>query len=118
MHVIVSQDRSLSRINVMKPWLGAEEAAAVAEVVASGWVAQGPRVARFEAAFAAAQQASHAVAVSNCTTALHLALMLAGIGPRRRRYGAVPFLHRHRECGRRTSVPGRSSPTSRRTPGT
>ena len=54
----------------------------MAEVIASGWVAQGPRVARFEEAFAATQQAGHAVAVSNCTTALHLALKVAGIGPR------------------------------------
>lgn len=68
-------------IPVMRPWLGQEEAAAAAEAVASGWVAQGPRVAAFEEAFAAATGAGHAVAVSSCTTALHLALLGAGIGP-------------------------------------
>jgi perosamine synthetase len=68
-------------IPVMRPWVGAEEAAAAAEAVASGWVAQGPRVAEFEAAFAAAIEIQHAVALSSCTTALHLALVVAGIGP-------------------------------------
>lgn len=70
-----------ARINVMQPFLGAEEIAAVSEVISSGWVAQGPRVAAFETAFSVAMQADHAVAVSSCTTALHLALVVAGIGP-------------------------------------
>ena len=65
----------------MRPWLGEEEAQAAAAAVASGWVAQGPRVAQFEAAFAEAIGVGHAVAVSSCTTALHLALIAAGIGP-------------------------------------
>jgi len=73
-------------IPVMRPWLGAEEAAAAAAAVSSGWVAQGPRVAEFEKAFAAAiggeNEVRHGVAVSSCTTGLHLALVAAGIGPR------------------------------------
>jgi dTDP-4-amino-4,6-dideoxygalactose transaminase len=70
----------MSRINVMLPYLGEEEIAAVTEVIESGWVAQGPRVTAFEAAFAMAQQAGFAVATSSCTTALHLALVVAGVG--------------------------------------
>ncbi|MGF1646677.1 MAG: DegT/DnrJ/EryC1/StrS family aminotransferase [Kineosporiaceae bacterium] len=65
----------------MRPWLGPEEVQAVTEVLESGWVAQGPRVAEFEAAFAQRMAADHAVAVSSCTTALHLALLVAGVGP-------------------------------------
>jgi len=68
-------------IPVMRPLLGEEEAAAVAEVVRSGWVAQGPRVAEFEAAFAAATEARHGVAVSSCTTGLHLMLHALALRP-------------------------------------
>lgn len=71
----------MSRINVMQPFFGAEEVAALGEVIASGWVAQGPRVAAFERAFAREQQVEHAVALSSCTAALHLALIVTGIGP-------------------------------------
>jgi dTDP-4-amino-4,6-dideoxygalactose transaminase len=71
----------LPAIPVMKPWLGEEEAAAAAEAVASGWVAQGPRVRAFEEEFARRVEAPEGVAVSNCTTGLHLALHLLGVGP-------------------------------------
>jgi dTDP-4-amino-4,6-dideoxygalactose transaminase len=67
-------------IPVMKPWLGEREARAAADAVRSGWVAQGPRVAEFETRFAAHVGAAHGVAVSSCTTALHLALHLLGVG--------------------------------------
>jgi len=68
-------------IPVMKPWLGDEEARAAADAVRSGWVAQGPRVTEFESRFAAHVAAEHGVAVSSCTTALHLCLHLLEVGP-------------------------------------
>ena len=71
----------MSRISVMRPWLGPEEAEAVHRVLESGWIAQGPRTAEFERAFARAQGVSHGVATSSGTAALHLALVVAGIQP-------------------------------------
>lgn len=68
-------------IPIAKPLLGREEADAAAEAVLSGWVSQGPLVARFESAFADYVGAPHACAVSNCTTALHLALLGIGVRP-------------------------------------
>lgn len=65
----------------MKPWFGDAEQAAVAEVIRSGWVAQGPRVAEFERSFGDSLGVEHAVALSSCTTALHLALLLVGVSP-------------------------------------
>jgi dTDP-4-amino-4,6-dideoxygalactose transaminase len=71
----------MSSIPVMRPTIGREEADAAAAAVASGWVAQGPRVREFEAAFAAQAGAAEAIAVSSGTAALHLALLLAGVEP-------------------------------------
>jgi dTDP-4-amino-4,6-dideoxygalactose transaminase len=70
-----------STIPIARPSLGKEEAAAARDAILSGWVTQGPQVAAFEEEFAAFVGAPHAVAVSNCTTALHLALHTLGVGP-------------------------------------
>ena len=68
-------------IPITRPFLGEEEVAAAAEVIRSGWLTQGEKVEQFETAVARYVGAGRAVAVSNCTTALHLALVAAGIGP-------------------------------------
>jgi perosamine synthetase len=68
-------------IPIAKPMMDELEIEAVRRVVMSGWVTQGPEVAAFEKEFATYVGARHACAVSNCTTALHLALQVVGVEP-------------------------------------
>jgi perosamine synthetase len=68
-------------IPIAKPLIGEEEKRAVLEVLDSGILAQGPRVAAFEKAFAEMVGVKFAVATSSGTTALHVALLAHGIGP-------------------------------------
>lgn len=69
------------KIPYAKPFLGVEEEEAALRAIRSGWVTQGPEVGAFEREFAAYTGAAHACAVSNCTTALHLALKAIGVRP-------------------------------------
>ncbi|MEJ0038433.1 MAG: DegT/DnrJ/EryC1/StrS family aminotransferase [Gammaproteobacteria bacterium] len=70
-----------NNIPIIRPVMDEREAEAARRVILSGWITQGPEVAAFEKEFAQWVGAPHAVAVSNCTTALHLALLAAGVQP-------------------------------------
>jgi perosamine synthetase len=67
-------------IPIAKPFIGDEEIKEVEAVLRSGFIAQGPKVAEFEEKFAEYIGTRHAVATSSGTTALHVALLCAGIG--------------------------------------
>ena len=68
-------------IPISKPFIGEEEKRAVLEVLDSGMLVQGPRVAALEQAWAKTCGVKHAIATSNGTTALHTAMLAHGIGP-------------------------------------
>src|SRR2546430_15438050 len=68
-------------IPIARPILGEDEFAAVKEVLASGMLAQGPKVKAFEDAFAADLGRKHRIAVANGTAAPHLALLAHGSSP-------------------------------------
>ncbi len=67
------------KIPIAKPYITKEEAQAAYDTILTGWITQGPRVQELEEKFASYTGAKYAVAVSNCTTALHLAIIVAGV---------------------------------------
>lgn len=69
----------MNNIPITKPFFTGEESSQMQQVLDSGWVTQGPMVARFEQAFRDFSKSAHALAVTSCTTALHLALKALGI---------------------------------------
>jgi perosamine synthetase len=77
--MVAGKQEQYPMIPIIKPVMDNREAEAASRVILSGWITQGPEVAAFEREFADFVGAKHACAVSNCTTALHLALLAVGI---------------------------------------
>ncbi len=73
--------RAVRQVPITRPWMDEREADAARRPILAGWTTQGPEVLSFEKELAAAVGATHACAVSSCTTALHLALLVAGVRP-------------------------------------
>jgi dTDP-4-amino-4,6-dideoxygalactose transaminase len=71
----------IRQISIAEPAISGSEIQAVREVLESGWLTQGPRVAAFEKHFAEMHDVKHAVATTSCTAGLQLALHAMGVGP-------------------------------------
>jgi dTDP-4-amino-4,6-dideoxygalactose transaminase len=69
----------MSKISLAKPYFDQEELEEIRTVLDSGWVSQGPKVKEFEEKIASYLGVKYAIAVTNCTAALHLALLSIGI---------------------------------------
>ena len=63
------------------PWIGEAEISEVVATLQTDWITTGPKVGRFEEAFAERVGAPGALAVNSCTDALHVALAALGVGP-------------------------------------
>jgi len=68
-------------LSFQPPAITEEEVAAVADTLRSGWLTTGPRTAELEARMRDYLEATHVLAVSSCTAALHLSLVALGVGP-------------------------------------
>ncbi len=79
--MVSGEARGCDLIRLARPDVGPEELAAVGDVLASGQLTMGPKVAELEAELASACGVAHAVAVSSGTAALHLAVLALGLEP-------------------------------------
>jgi dTDP-4-amino-4,6-dideoxygalactose transaminase len=69
------------QVPLCRPEFSDEELEALLDAYRSGWLTTGPRTAQLEEAFCRYTGARHAVAVSSCSAAMHLACLAAGLGP-------------------------------------
>ena len=68
-------------VPIARTGLTEAEIQSVLEPLRNGWLVQGPKVREFEEAWSAFTGAEHSIAVTSCTTALHLSLAALGFGP-------------------------------------
>ena len=72
-------DQSTLKIPLLMPYFDSGELKEIQKVLDSGWVSQGPKVKEFENEIVKYLEVKHAIAVTNCTSALHLSLLSIGI---------------------------------------